>query len=130
MQIRLLIVSLLLGQWAYAEPNAAVHHTELEQVRQAINATQADLQQKQITHKNIQQTLKQAQQKLNKAQQDLHQLNKKQRHEWHHFNALQAELESLKIKVAGAKTQVARLFNSQYRNRHSNAIILFLQNAL
>ena len=42
---------------------------------------------------------------------------------------MQTELESLKTKVAGAQAQVARLLNSQYRNRQSPAVMLFLQNA-
>ena len=128
-QMVLLMVGLLLGQAVYAEPQAPAPQTELEQVRQAIRAAQADLQQKQAAQKNAQQTLNQAQHALNKAQQDLTHLNRQQRNEWHKFNTLQTELESLKTKVAGAQAQVARLLNSQYRNRQSPAVMLFLQNA-
>ena len=128
-QMVLLMVGLLLGQAVYAEPQAPAPQTELEQVRQAIRAAQADLQQKQAAQKNAQQTLNQAQHALNQAQQDLTHLNRQQRNEWHKFNTLQTELESLKTKVAGAQAQVARLLNSQYRNRQSPAVMLFLQNA-
>ena len=128
-QMVLLMVGLLLGQAVYAEPQSPAPQTELEQVRQAIRAAQADLQQKQAAQKNAQQTLNQAQHALNQAQQDLTHLNRQQRNEWHKFNTLQTELESLKTKVAGAQAQVARLLNSQYRNRQSPAVMLFLQNA-
>lgn len=128
-QMVLLMVGLLLGQAVYAEPQAPAPQTELEQVRQAIRAAQADLQQKQAAQKNAQQTLNQAQHALNQAQQDLTHLNRQQRNEWRKFNTLQTELESLKTKVAGAQAQVARLLNSQYRNRQSPAVMLFLQNA-
>ena len=128
-QMVLLMVGLLLGQAVYAEPQAPAPQTELEQVRQAIRAAQADLQQKQAAQKNAQQTLNQAQHALNQAQQDLTHLNRQQRNEWHKFNTLQTELESLKTKVSGAQAQVARLLNSQYRNRQSPAVMLFLQNA-
>lgn len=128
-QMVLLMVGLLLGQAVYAEPQSPAPQTELEQVRQAIRAAQADLQQKQAAQKNAQQTLNQAQHALNQAQQDLTHLNRQQRNEWRKFNTLQTELESLKTKVAGAQAQVARLLNSQYRNRQSPAVMLFLQNA-
>ena len=128
-QMVVLMVGLLLGQAVYAEPQSPAPQTELEQVRQAIRAAQADLQQKQAAQKNAQQTLNQAQHALNQAQQDLTHLNRQQRNEWHKFNTLQTELESLKTKVAGAQAQVARLLNSQYRNRQSPAVMLFLQNA-
>ena len=128
-QMVVLMVGLLLGQAVYAEPQSPAPQTELEQVRQAIRAAQADLQQKQAAQKNAQQTLNQAQHALNQAQQDLTHLNRQQRNEWYKFNTLQTELESLKTKVAGAQAQVARLLNSQYRNRQSPAVMLFLQNA-
>lgn len=126
-RIWLLLFCLLVCRLVYAAPESN-EATELNNIRQAISAAQADLQQKQAAQKNAQHTLNQARQQLNQAQKDLANINQQQRQTWQNHQVLQNELESLKTKVNGTQTQVARLLNSQYKNRQVHAVMLFLQN--
>ena len=114
---------------AFAAPTATPAPGDLQNIRQAISAAQTDLQQKQAAQQRARQTLASTQASLNQAQRELSTLNQQQSAVWSKLQKLQADLEKTKTDIAGTKAQVARLLESHYKNRESNAIVLFLKNA-
>ncbi len=114
---------------AFAAPAAAPAPGDLQNIRQAISAAQTDLQQKQAAQQRARQTLSSTQASLEQAQRELSTLNQQQSAVWSKLQKLQADLEKTKTDIAGTKAQVARLLESHYKNRKSNAVVLFLKNA-
>lgn len=107
----------------------ADNDTQLNDVRQAIEAAQKDLQEKEAAHKQAQQTLQRAQSELEKVQRELETLNRQQQQAWNRLQELQARLTQLQTEIAGTKAQVSRLLIAHYKNRRPNAVVLFLKNA-
>lgn len=112
-----------------APANASGAGSDLQEIRRAISAAQADLKHKQAAQQSARKTLEHTRTALTKAQQDLAAVNKQHRDAWAKMQTLQNELNRLKTEVTGTKAQVARLLSGQYKNRHPNAVVLFLKNA-
>ncbi|MBF0803978.1 MULTISPECIES: murein hydrolase activator EnvC [unclassified Neisseria] len=135
MPIKPLLSALLLccsAVFAAPEPvpaDAAQAGSGLQEIRRAISDAQADLKRKQSAQQNARAALERTQAALTRAQQELAAINKQQRNAWAKLQKLQNELGRLKTEVAGIKAQVARLLAGQYKNRHPNAVALFLKNA-
>lgn len=127
----LLCILLSLPAAAQAAPASAPAEAgaDLQEIRKAINAAQADLKRKQAAQQNARATLERTRTALARAQQELSAVNKQQRDAWAKMQTLQNELGRLKTEVTGTKAQVARLLSGQYKNRHPNAVALFLKNA-
>ena len=126
MNLRPLLLCTLLFSAALS---AAPEDGGLDSIRQAISDTQNDLQKKQQARQQTQQTLDKTRAALAKAQQELAALTRRQRDTWQKLQTLQNELDGLKSEIASGKAQLARLLGGQYKNRRSNAVILFLKNA-
>lgn len=119
---------------AVAEPEpppatAAEAADGLKDIRQAINAAQADLKQKQAARNQARAALERNRAALEQARKELAAVNKQQNDAWQKLQTLQNELGRLKTEVSGTKAQLARLLSGQYKNRQPNAVVLFLKNA-
>lgn len=125
----LLCILLSLPAAAQAAPAPAEAGAGLQEIRKAINAAQADLKRKQAAQQNARATLERTRTALARAQQELAAVNKQQRDAWAKMQTLQNGLGRLKTEVTGTKAQVVRLLSGQYKNRHPNAVALFLKNA-
>ncbi|MDO4906188.1 murein hydrolase activator EnvC [Neisseria sp.] len=130
----LLTVLLCCSPTAFAAPEPAPANTsgagsDLQEIRRAISAAQADLKRKQAAQQSARKTLEHTRTALADAQQELAAVNKQHRDAWAKMQTLQNELNRLKTEVTGTKAQVARLLSGQYKNRHPNAVVLFLKNA-
>ncbi|MDO4433388.1 MAG: peptidoglycan DD-metalloendopeptidase family protein [Alysiella sp.] len=116
----------------FAAPSFAqktTSNTQLNHVRQAIEATQKDLDEKQAAQKATEQHLEQTRLALEKIQRELEELNRQQRNAWEKLQELQTRLTQLQTETAGTKAQVSRLLIANYKNRRPNAVVLFLENA-
>lgn len=102
---------------------------QLDEVRQAIEAAQKQLQAKEAAHQQAQRTLQRAQSELEKVQRELEALNQKQQNAWARLQELQTRLTQLQTEIAGTKAQVSRLLIATYKNRSPNAVVVFLKNA-
>ncbi|WP_274584237.1 peptidoglycan DD-metalloendopeptidase family protein [Neisseria leonii] len=122
------VLSAVFAAPASANPDAAPAE-QLQDVRAAISAADADLRQKQAARQQAEQTLDRSRAALDKARRELDTVTRRQRDAWQKLQTLQNGLESLKTEAAAAKAQVARLLGSQYKNRQPHAVVLFLKNA-
>lgn len=102
---------------------------DLDNVRQAIEAAQKDLREKEAAQQQAEQTLRRAQSELEKVQRELEALNLKQQQAWSRLQGLQNRLTQLQTETAGTKAQVSRLLIANYKNRSPNAVVVFLKNA-
>ncbi|WP_038320954.1 murein hydrolase activator EnvC family protein [Kingella kingae] len=124
-------VFLLMGTVVQAAPDTApeASSSKLQNIRQAIDATQKDLAVKQEAHRKAQQTLAQAKAALAAAQRELTAMNRRREVAWQRLQKLQGDLSKLQAEIANSKAQIARLLVANYRNRQPHAVVLFLKNA-
>ncbi|MGF6147259.1 AmiB activator [Kingella potus] len=123
----LLIAALLAVLPAHAAPEQ--DGGGLDSLRRAISDTENDLRKKKQAQEKTQQTLDKTRAALEKARRELAAADRRSRDAEQRLQKLQSELEALKAETASGKAQLARLLGGQYKNRQSNAVILFLKNA-
>lgn len=127
--IQTLIISTLLTTLAPTLLANTANSEQLNNIRQAIAATQKDLREKEAAQKQTQATLEKTRIELEKVQRELEELNQQQQTAWNKLQALQATLTRLQIEIASTKAQVSRLLIANYKNRRPNAVVLFLKDA-
>ncbi|XXQ67649.1 murein hydrolase activator EnvC family protein [Neisseriaceae bacterium B1] len=126
LSVLLLSVCFVAPVMSFANPASDV---KLNDVRQAIEAAQKDLREKEKAQKETQAKLEQTRMALEKIQRELEELNRQQQDAWNKLQDLQARLTQLQTEIAGTKAQVSRLLIANYKNRRPNAVVLFLKNA-
>ncbi|MDK4537098.1 peptidase M23, partial [Kingella kingae] len=95
-------VFLLMGTVVQATPDTApeASSSKLQNIRQAIDATQKDLAAKQEAHRKAQQTLAQAKAALAAAQRELTAMNRRREVAWQRLQKLQGDLSKLQAEIA------------------------------
>ena len=103
-------------------PAPAAHETpananaQLDTVRDAIAATQKDLEAKQAAQRRAAQILRETQIAIAKARRELNELAQREQAEWQKLTALQATLSELQTNISNTKAQVAQLLANNYKN--------------
>ena len=107
-----------------ANPNA-----QLDNVREAIAATQKDLEAKQAAQRRAAQILRETQIAIAKARRELNELTQREQAEWQKLTALQATLSELQTNISNTKAQVAQLLANNYKNPQPAAVALLLKSS-
>ena len=107
-----------------ANPNA-----QLDNVREAIAATQKDLEAKQAAQRRAAQILRETQIAIAKARRELNELTQREQAEWQKLTALQATLSGLQTNISNTKAQVAQLLANNYKNPQPAAVALLLKSS-
>ena len=107
-----------------ANPNA-----QLDNVREAIAATQKDLEAKQAAQRRAAQILHETQIAIAKARRELNELTQREQAEWQKLTALQATLSELQTNISNTKAQVAQLLANNYKNPQPAAVALLLKSS-
>ena len=115
----------------YASPVLAANSEteQLQTIRQAIDAAKKDLAAKKAAQKKAQEALDRAQAALVQVKRELEEINKKQNEAWQRLQTLQDSLTKLHAEISQTKSQVARLIASNYKNKPSPVLALFLRDA-
>lgn len=108
---------------------APAKRPDLQDVQQAISATQQQIKQTRTEQKAIDAAMSKTHDQLSRAEAELTRLTHQHSQAQQQLQRLQGQLASLKTKISGTQAQVARLLNAHYRNPQPNAVMLFLQNA-
>ncbi|MFC2293722.1 MAG: murein hydrolase activator EnvC family protein, partial [Kingella oralis] len=124
----LLSIALLAPQIApAANDNPPNPNAELNNVRDAIAATQKDLAAKQAAQRRAAQILRDTQIAIAKARRELNELAQREQAEWQKLTALQATLSELQTNISNTKAQVAQLLANNYKNPQPAAVALLLK---
>jgi len=103
----LLSIALLAPQIApAANDNPPNPNAELNNVRDAIAATEKDLAAKQAAQRRAAQILRETQIAIAKARRELNELAQREQAEWQKLTALQATLSELQTNISNTKAQV------------------------
>ena len=126
----LLSIALLAPQIApAANDNPPNPNAELNNVRDAIAATQKDLEAKQAAQRRAAQILRETQIAIAKARRELNELTQREQAEWQKLTALQATLSQLQTNISNTKAQVAHLLANNYKNPQPAAVALLLKSS-
>ena len=126
----LLSIALLAPQIApAANDNPPNPNAELNNVRDAIAATQKDLAAKQAAQRRAAQILRDTQIAIVKARRELNELAQREQAEWQKLTALQATLSELQTNISNTKAQVAQLLANNYKNPQPAAVALLLKSS-
>ena len=126
----LLSIALLAPQIApAANDNPPNPNAELNNVRDAIAATEKDLAAKQAAQRRAAQILRETQIAIAKARRELNELAQREQAEWQKLTALQATLSELQTNISNTKAQVAQLLANNYKNPQPAAVALLLKSS-
>lgn len=130
----LITLALLAPQIAPAANEAPAANTtpanaQLDTVRDAIAATQKDLEAKQAAQRRAAQILRETQIAIAKAHRELNELTQREQAEWQKLTALQATLSQLQTNISNTKAQVAQLLANNYKNPQPAAVALLLKSS-
>ncbi len=109
--------------------NATPANAQLDTVRDAIAATQKDLEAKQAAQRRAAQILRETQIAIAKARRELNELTQREQAEWQKLTALQATLSQLQTNISNTKAQVAQLLANNYKNPQPAAVALLLKSS-
>ena len=109
--------------------NATPANTQLDTVRDAIAATQKDLEAKQAAQRRAAQILRETQIAIAKARRELNELTQREQAEWQKLTALQTTLSELQTNISNTKAQVAQLLANNYKNPQPAAVALLLKSS-
>ena len=109
--------------------NATPANAQLNTVRDAIAATQKDLEAKQAAQRRAAQILRETQIAIAKARRELNELTQREQAEWQKLTALQATLSQLQTNISNTKAQVAQLLANNYKNPQPAAVALLLKSS-
>ena len=109
--------------------NATPANAQLDTVRDAIAATQKDLEAKQAAQRRAAQILRETQIAIAKARRELNELAQREQAEWQKLTALQATLSELQTNISNTKAQVAQLLANNYKNPQPAAVALLLKSS-
>jgi hypothetical protein len=109
--------------------NATPANTQLDTVRDAIAATQKDLEAKQAAQRHAAQILRETQIAIAKARRELNELTQREQAEWQKLTALQATLSQLQTNISNTKAQVAHLLATNNKTPQPAAVALLLKSS-
>ncbi|MDC7711358.1 murein hydrolase activator EnvC family protein [Vogesella indigofera] len=109
---------------AQAAPPAAAPQQDLNTVRKEISSLQQDIARKEAERQQTAGEIAKSEQALQATHQVLNELEKKQDASSSQLDTLQAELQTIRIKVAETRQRVSRLLAAEYKRGQQDAMAI------
>ncbi|MBR6026073.1 MAG: peptidoglycan DD-metalloendopeptidase family protein [Neisseriaceae bacterium] len=131
LKILLSAILLAISTIAIAEHDteSTAQQEDLQKVRKEISDADRDVKNKRAEQKKIAERIRATEKELVRQRAELDSILNEKKVAVDELEALQQRASQLETQIAGMKTQVARLVNSQYHNNQPDALVLMLQNS-